>query len=282
MLCGLAIGEQKKELMLKKPTVILVIFLSISIFVSCVPKSQYDVLLKENERLKSQNEELLNGEDRSIAIIDNAYKDKDYKLAKESIEKIKQFHPESKSIPRFEKMLVQITKEEEQLQLQKDAEEKDRIRKENYNNTGYWYVLSDYYIEYKNLLQGNFSNSATENSRMNAKIVINKDRTISFKIFEYESNNPVKATSESPERYFIFYIFEENSENKYGSASGVNKSDNILVPKEDSAQLIKLLKENKKIEFRISGTKYNENTKYNFTLDNVEWFENALRILDEK
>lgn len=266
---------------MKKVNAFLFIFAILSILISCVPKSQYDALMMENEKLKAENEIFINGEERTIAIIDNAYNEKDYSLAKESIEKLKKYHPESKSIVRINKLIEQIKKEEEKIRIQKEIEEKERIRKENYNNTGNWYVLSGYYIEYSNVIKGTFSNSATEDSLLNVKIKINKNKTISFQVFEYGSNNPVKATSISPDRYHVFYIYNSGGEQKYGSASGMNKSNEIVVNKEESAQILSLFKANVNIEFWISGTEYNENTKYKFVLDNIEWFENALRKLDE-
>ena len=86
--------------------------------------------------MKTEIDELKNGEERLIAIIDTAYEKADFTTAKENIALLEKKHPESKKNPEYKKLLIAIEKSEKEiyLQKQKEAEEKERIK--NLNNTG--------------------------------------------------------------------------------------------------------------------------------------------------
>lgn len=296
------------------------------------------VFFMKNKNLQEENDELKNGEERLVAIIDNAYSEKDYKNAKLNIAKLKEKHPESKKNVEYSKLLDEINEKEEEdayekiqdsykkelysetkssisdfkktypmskknseldsllslieskekegeLKKKKEIEEKERLA--NLNNTGKWYVLKGYFIQFNETISGTFNNSATENSKLNVKFKIESGRVVSIQLFEYGGNNPVKATSQFPEEYYISFWYggDENGRNQeLGSGWGENTWKEIKVNKEGSNAIIKALLAGRKVEFSIRGRGYNENSEYFFTLkeNDVKYFENALRIFEEK
>ena len=61
---------------------------------SCgVSQADYDKVKAENESLKSQLDELSHGEHRLAAIIDKAYAEKNYPVARTNIELLSSMHP---------------------------------------------------------------------------------------------------------------------------------------------------------------------------------------------
>ena len=106
-----------------------------------------------------------------------------------------------------------LTKEKQDLNLQKDSIKKadsiakiysDSVVKANYS--GIWMIESyvdDFgaptkkkYITNSDVINGKFSNSATTNSELNVKIIIESQNVIDIKLFEYAGKNPVKTCVE--------------------------------------------------------------------------------------
>ena len=176
-----------KEIFMKNKLLNFGGLLSLFLLMSCsISKQDFDKLQQENESLKQQIntlnmqiDELKNGESRLVGLIDNAYKSEDYQSAKIYIENLKKTHPESTKIDYYNKLLVTISQKEKEIQLKKEAAEKERIRLENLNNTGMWEIrhyvdrfgepTKEGYITNKSLIEGKFSNSATSNSDLNVK-----------------------------------------------------------------------------------------------------------------
>tara|TARA_B100001287_G_C22477743_1_gene432816 strand:- start:69 stop:680 length:612 start_codon:yes stop_codon:yes gene_type:complete len=75
--------------------------------------------------------------------------------------------------------------------------------KTNFEGTGIWnirYFVDEFgdktnqgFITNKNYISGSFSNSATSNSSLNVQFIISNQNRLAVKLFEYASNNPVKA-----------------------------------------------------------------------------------------
>ncbi len=263
----------------------IIIIVGIFILTGCgVSKEEYSKLAKENDSLKVEIEELKNGEERLSGLINNSYKNKDYKLVKQTISKIKRLHPNSSKMEQFEKMLIEIEKYELAEKKRLALAEKERILKENYNNTGKWYVLNGYYIEYSGI-RGKFGNNATEDSQLLVNFRVTKSLKVEIKLYEYASNNPLKATSASPQEYYVSYWHGKRKSDGLRTLSScwaVNSNDHLSVDSKGSRHIHKLLSKGESIDFSISGTGYNESSKYKFTLGNIEWYENAIRKLKEK
>lgn len=267
-------------------------FLLVYSLISCgIPKEQYTLLQNENIKLKNQIlqlsdeiDEFKNGEDRTIAIIEEAYKKGDYDTAKKSIELLKEKHPESKKNIEYQQMSLLIAQKEAEIQKQKEAEEKERIRLANINNTGMWEVryyvdsygepTKDGYIANDDYIKGTFDNSATTNSDLNIRFLITNSKDISLKLYEYADTTEVKGSYDYPTSYFVYV---KDSEGKEYSLNAKNTSDRLEFNASDSLILHKLFLKGKIIKFYIS--EYKGSSKYNFSIDNPEWYENAYRKL---
>lgn len=268
----------------------LVLFLIVS---SCgVPKSDYEKLNNEKIRLIEENERLLekldkceNGAERIIAKVEKAYAEKDYSVARLNINKLYEEHPESPKNEEFKKLLAQIEKDEIAEQKRKEAEEKERIRLANLNNTGMWtvsYYVDDFgertkkgYISNTNLIEGTFSNTATQNSPLDVRFLISGSSDISVKLFEYAGNNPVKAYS--PDLYRV--LVQDNDGNRY-KMSATNYSDRLSFGASDSRKIHNILMKGGKIKFMIYEAE-TPTTEYNFTIPKADWYENAYKKLKE-
>jgi len=270
-------------------------FILVCSIISCgVPKEKYAVLQNENVELKNQilqlNEEIdefRNGEERSIAIIEEAYKIGDYETAKKSINSLKEKHPESKKNVEYQKMLLLITQKEAEIQKKKEAEEKERIRLANINNTGMWEVryyvdsfgepTKEGYIANDAFIKGTFDNSATTNSDLNVRFLITNSNDISLKLYEYADTTEVKGSYDYPTSYFVYV---KDFEGREYSLNAKNTSDRLEFNASDSLVLHKLFLKGKTVKFYIS--EYKGSSKYNFSIDNPEWYENAYRKLTGK
>ncbi len=253
---------------------------------SCgVPQSDYDRLKAENEKLKSELEECQNGAEKLIAIVEKAFSDKDYSLAKENIAKLYQKHPESPKNEEFKSLLVKIEKEE-QIEIEKKAaEEKERIRLENLNNTGIWRV-SHYvdefgeptktgYITNKEYIKGQFSNTATQDSKLNVNFLITNSTDVSIQLYEYAGNNPVKAYSTTNYR-----VLMQDNDGKRLEFRATNYSERLSFDKKASRQVHNALMKGGTLKFKIIEFD-TPTTEYEFTIPKADWYENAYLKLKE-
>jgi len=285
-------------------TVLLTGMLFIFIIVACgVPQADYDELLSERNHLEDELDECKNGADRIVAKIEKAYLEKKYALARNYIQLLQEKHPESPKNKEFEVLLVKIKSEElaetkkreaeERAGAEKrkaeaekrKAEEKERFRLANLNNTGMWsvhYYVDDFgeptkkaYIRNTLLIQGTFSNSATQDSRLNVKFLISTSSKISVQLYEYGGNNPVKAYS--PEYYTVLIQDDEGNRLKL---EAVNRLERLTFGKSHSQKVHNALLKGGSLKFVITEND-TPTTIYKFTILSADWYENAYRKLKE-
>lgn len=252
-----------------------------------VSKKEHDKILEENRILKDENkilkvenEELQNGEERSAARIENLFEEGNLSDTKRMIERFFEYHPHSSYVAKFERFLEEIELKEIEIAERKAAEEKERIRLANINNTGNWYVGS-FYAELPKV-NGSFDNSATENSRCTMEFRVTDEQRVEMRIYEYAGTNPLKATYSSPDVYRVYVWHGEKIDGgarELDSFSAKNTSKYLEVDEEGSNFIIQKLLEEKSLGLWIDGTEYNQNSKYRFELEDFEYFENALRKL---
>ncbi len=256
-----------------------------SLITGCVSQSDHDKVVAENEKLKAELEECMHGAEKLIANVEKAYSEKDYSAARQNIELLYEKHPESPKNNDFKILLKKIEKEELAEKKRKEAEEKERIRLENLNNTGIWtvsYYVDDFgeptkegYIKNRNYISGQFSNTATQNSALNVKFLISNSYDISIMLYEYANNNPVKAYSSESYRVLI----QDNAGNRY-KLTATNWSDRLSFDKSSSRKVHNILMKGGKIKFKIVEID-TPTTEYHFTIDKADWYENAYRKLQE-
>lgn len=264
-----------------------IIFLNLGVLImiaSCgVPQSDYDKLKSENEKLKGKLDECQNGAERLIASIEKAYIKRDFSQARHDIELLYSKHPESPKNAEFRILLKEIDKLELEQKKQKAAEERERIRLENINNTGIWeitYYVDQFgdktkqgYIRNKELIGGSFSNTATQNSVLNVRFLISNSTDISIMLYEYAGNNPVKSVSS--DNYSVG--IKDNEGNKY-SLKAVNYSDRLGFDKTASKKVHSILMQGGQVQFWIKEID-TPTTQYQFTIDKADWYDNAYKIL---
>ena len=260
---------------------------------SCgIPQADYDKVIAENQDLKTNIEKITsdldecqNGAEKTVARVLKAYSEKDYATAKENINRLSEKHPESPKNAEFQKLLETIEKDELALMKIKEAEEKERIRLENINNTGIWtvqYYVDDFgeptkegYIRNTNLISGTFSNTATQNSALNVKFLITNSTDISIMLYEYADNNPVKAYSS--ESYQV--LIQDKDGNRL-KLRATNYSDRLNFDKTTSKKVHNVLMKGGNIKFKIYESD-TPTTEYDFTINNSDWYENAYAKLKE-
>ncbi|MDM8158256.1 hypothetical protein QUH73_00375 [Labilibaculum sp. K2S] len=267
------------------------------ILTSCVSQSDYDKLKAEHEHLKTQLEECENGAEKIIAKVEQAYAEKNYSLAKENILKLYKEHPESPKNKEFElirnkieklQLAIEKKKEAELLaeKMKKEVEEKERYRLANLNNTGAWEInhfvdefgepTKNGYITGKSLIRGTFSNTATQDSELNAYFLISDASNISLKLFEYAGNNPVKAYSSD-----YYSVLVQDKDKKRYKLNAINyESDRLTFSKEHSWILHSIFKKGGSVKFKIIEED-TPTTYYEFTIDKTDFYENAYRKLRE-
>lgn len=167
----------------------IIFIIVIALMSACVSKTEYeeaiikiDSLQIENARLAELNDELENGEDRLIKLINKCYANKDFINANQNLEKLKQKHSESSF---FIDNKAKINSIVLRSKIQKDSIDKhinDSIRLANIDELGDWEIGSyvDKFGDYTGekfvymRINGYFSNSATSNSRLEVLIKISK------------------------------------------------------------------------------------------------------------
>lgn len=275
---------------MKLNTIIYSIFL-MAILSSCgVPQEDFDKLqnekkelLKENERLLTELDDCKNGAEKIVAEVEKAYSEKKYAIARQKINLLSEKHPESPKNPEFKSLLKNIEKEELAEKKKKEAEEKERIRLANINNTGMWSVshyVDDFgeptkkgYITNTSDISGLFSNTATQNSALNIRFLISNSSKISIKLFEYAGNNPVKAYSSESYRVLI-----QDKDGKRLKLRATNYSDRLSFDKTTSRKVHNIFMKGGTIKFKIVEID-TPTTEYEFTISKADWYENAYRKL---
>ncbi len=274
-----------------KTTKIIYVISLITIMTSCgIPQKDYNKLKTENNQLITENNQLkadLNnckyGAEKIIAEVEKAYKEKNYAVARQYIKMLYEKHPESPKNIEFKSLLKKIEQKELAEKKRKEAEEKERIRLANINNTGMWSVrhyVDDFgeptkqgYITNTSSIKGTFSNTATQDSKLNVDFLISNSSDVAIQLYEYAGNNPVKAYSSDAYRVLI----QDKNGNRL-KLRAVNYSDRLSFDKTSSRKVHNVLMKGGTIKFKIIEID-TPTTEYEFTIPNADWYKNAYRKL---
>ncbi len=271
-------------------------------------KSNYNKAISDNKKLVKDLEECKNGADKIIGRIEKAKKEKKYAEAIDNISQLYKNFPEASENTKYQKSLKILEKKNKaaiKLKAKKAAAEKKRIAKKkladkkkrdaeikeqrriaNLNNTGIWRVnfyVDDFgeptkkgYITNTSDIRGLFSNTATQDSKLNVRLLISKSNDISIKLFEYAGNNPVKGYSSNKYRV----VMQDKNGKRY-KLNATNYSDRLSFGPSHSTLIHKALLKGGDVKFRINETR-TPTTQYSFSTGNSEWYNNAYRKLRGK
>ena len=259
------------------------VFLAV-IITGCVPQSEYDDVVAENKRLKEKLEECMYGAEKISAKINQAYTEKNYSDAKKYINLLQEKHPESPKNVKNKDLLSKILVEEKAEKIRKEAEEKERIRIKNLNNTGMWKVekyvdnfgeeTNVYYIKNKLLIEGVFSNSAAVNRDLSVSLLMDED-DFSIMLWEYKTNLVTGSDRDT-------YTISIQDKDKYRENFNVTlkSTDRLLFNYYDTQTVHKMLMKGGEIKFYIQNQRWKENT-YKFKIMNADWYSNAYKKMIE-
>ena len=118
-------------------------------------------------------------------------------------------------------------------------------------------------------LNGTFSNSATTNSDLGVRFII--DKQVALKLYEYNRNHPVsgKISTQS------YRIMIKHNGKRLPIYKGSNSSDRIIINKKGSREIIRLLKTGGEFIFKIEEITQYSSADYLFKIENSYGFESA-------
>jgi len=255
---------------------------------SCVSKTNYAELEKKCESfqkeistLKAHIDELENGEERLVNLAKNAFADGKYPMADSYIKQLKEKHPESKEIAFFVSLQPQLDKYIRQEKEIKEKARLDSIKLANINNLGIWNI--DHYVDdfgaatkepyISTFVTGTFSNSATTNSELNVRLLIDKD-DIRIQLYEYAGNHPIKG-----EGLIMFKIRDKNNK-EYNLRAHNSDYGNTTIESEYNKLFKNILLLGGNIKFVAETGGYGTPSIYKFSIENADYFENALTKME--
>ena len=254
-------------------------------------KTEHESLKTANQSLTKQVNDLKFGADRIIASVQLAYSKKSYIDAKVGIKLLEEKHPESIKNGEFRKLLKTIEQEELAAEQKSLAEEKEKHRLANLQNTGMWemgeYVdkfkekTGEKFLINKNWIQGRFNNSATENSKLNVKL-FSDTKGVYVQLYQYETSIK-KNTSIRDDFTYSITIQDRNGARHADLGTMRSGDDRIVLSNPQTDAFHSIMKKGGQIKFSIEGVSpIVKDESYFFIIPNPDFYENALRLMTEK
>lgn len=132
------------------------------------------------------------------------------------------------------------------------------------------------YITNSDIILGLFSNSATENSELHVKFLIDGLNSITIQLFEYGGTNPVKNSLEQG-----YKIKVRSGSNDIVVLRANNYSDRLSLNKSDSKILSDLLLKGGKLQFSIIEISEYTSSSYKFEIEDAKGYGEAIKKLTE-
>jgi hypothetical protein len=131
------------------------------------------------------------------------------------------------------------------------------------------------YIRNSIPIHGTFSNSASEAADLGVMFLIDS-QNLSIQLFEYASSNPVKKGIE-----WGYNVRVKFGENEITELKASNYSDRLSLNQDDSKKLKDIFLRGGKVMFYIVERSQYSKSSYQFTINDVSGFANALKKLTE-
>lgn len=165
--------------------------------------------------------------------------------------------------------------------MRKEWQEKEteRLKKLKENETGIWgieYYKDQFgeqtrkaYMTNISPIRGVFSNTATENSPLGVKLIVESYNKIALILYEYNDSNPVKDYDQQ----YIVYL-KNNKDEKMGVIA-LNSSDRLNFYEKDCLDIMKMFFKSSWVKFAIINRSRTSST-YNFGFE-LEGFQNVYK-----
>lgn len=132
-------------------------------------------------------------------------------------------------------------------------------------------ATNEKYISYK--VKGTFSNSATTNAKLTAKLLVESSTKISIALYEYGSSR-VTECSNTP------YTLKIRTKTGDETLSGDNWSDRIVLTEQSAGKLHHHLMNNRLVRFVIrKNSRFDSLTSYSFALPNNRSYSSTFKKL---
>ena len=260
------ISNIKTNVMGNSSIKLFLVIISIGAFSSCVSEIKYKEQISENDSLKALLDECINGEINLANLIVALSSTDNYSETLEKIELFRVKYPLSDFNSRFN-TLFDITKEKE----------KERLRIENLHNTGNWYLihLVDVFgdpTDQKALrTKTKWQNILGQNREV--IVQVNNSNTIILSVNYFDSLYYTEILSKS-----IPCIVSVKASGKTISFESTMKHNMLRLNRNASSQLHNFFLKSGEVKFNIRSITTNPSVIVNFTLENVDYYNNAYEL----
>jgi hypothetical protein len=138
-------------------------------------------------------------------------------------------------------------------------------------------ITKEKYIRMKDDISGTFSNSATQNSELTVRFLINGNKNVNIMLFEYAGNNPVKEGVE--ENYKV--RIKHNDDNPITLYAN-NYSDRLSFDKKSSAKITDIFKQGGSVSFFIIENSQYSISQYQFKIEDCTGFDKIIKLFNKK
>lgn len=251
-----------------------------------VPQADYDKLNAEAVSLRAQIDELENGEARLLTKAKQSIETENLTSLRSHIKSLEDNHPQSVGIDALKDALATMEAKRAERAAFVEASRLKEQADADRNKTGIWSLVyytdefgeltKDAIVWNTSLIKGKFSNSATQDSPLNIRIIVDGPREVDIKLYEYAGNNPVKAYRAEE---YIVSIQDKDGERERLIAT--NRGDRLSFGPKHSTIVTKALSKGGTVKLNIVQTE-TPTTQYSFVVSEAKFFDNAMRLLSEK
>jgi len=122
-------------------------------------------------------------------------------------------------------------------------------------------------------LKGTFSNSATTNSKLGVRFII--DETVAIKLYEYDQNHPISGKISAK----LYKIMVKHNGERTPDFIGRNHSDRLVLNENDSKKIIELFKAGGSFIFNIEESLQYSSGSYRFKIQDASGFDSIWQTL---
>lgn len=135
------------------------------------------------------------------------------------------------------------------------------------------------YITNSQMIAGTFSNSATTNSTLKVKLLVDTDGDVQIFLYEY-GRSQVKNYYSDKKKYYDVVMLDNDGIRHYLEGFFYSNADRLMFNDEDNKTIIRALSANGTVRFAIQDSKGSDS--YVFAIEDTSYFTNAYTALLKK